>query len=229
MRPWTVLDRLQTPEGVLELRQRASDDFLITIDGRVLMNSRAHRSEVGLAELACRGLPGVSAPVVLIGGLGMAYTLRAALECLPADAHVIVAELNPRVLQWCEGPLAPLTSGAVRDPRVEVRIEDVARTIAAAGGGRYAAVVLDLYEGPGGGDLRDHPLYGSAVLRQVRGALAPGGRLAVWSEEPSLPFERNLRAAGFAVARRRLGRGGLRHAVYLATVAVAVPANGRPS
>ena len=219
MRAWTVLDRVQTPTGLLELRQRAADDFLIMIDGRVLMNSRASRSEVGLARLGCRGLT-ASAPVVLIGGLGMAYTLRAALDCLPDSARVIVAELNPCVRQWCEGPLAPLTADAVRDHRVEVRIEDVARTIAAADGD-YAAVLLDLYEGPGGGDLRDHPLYGRAILRQIRRALVPGGRLAVWSEEPSSPFERNLRHAGFQVMRRRLGRGGLRHAVYLATAASA--------
>ena len=131
MRSWTVLDRVQTPDGVLELRRRADDDFLITIDGRVLMNSRAHRSELGLARLGCKGLTEPS-PSVLIGGLGMGYTLRAALDCLPTHARIVVAELNRCVLQWCEGPLAALTIDAVRDPRVEVRIEDVAQSIAAA-------------------------------------------------------------------------------------------------
>jgi len=229
MRAWTVLDQVRTPDGLLELRQRAADDFLITVDGRVLMNSRAHRSEVGLARLGCRGLEG-PVPVVLIGGLGMGYTLRAALDCLPADARVVVAELNPCVRQWCEGPLAALTANAARDPRVEIRIEDVAQTIAAAGGeSRFAAILLDLYEGPGTGDLRDHPLYGRTILRAIRRAIAPGGRLAVWSEEPSAAYERNLRATGFEVMRRRLGRGGLRHAVYLATAMAAVPTSGRPT
>ncbi len=217
MRSWIVLDRVQTPDGVLELRRRADDDFLITIDGRVLMNSRAHRSELGLARLGCKGLTEPS-PSVLIGGLGMGYTLRAALDCLPAHARIVVAELNRCVLQWCEGPLAELTSGAARDPRVEFRIEDVAQSIAAAkGSAPYAAILLDLYEGPGGGDLRNHPLYGRSFLQKIRRALLPGGRLAVWSEEPSPPFERNLRATGFTATRHRLGRGGLRHAVYLAT------------
>jgi spermidine synthase len=217
MLPWTVVDRLQTPDGLLELRRRAADDFLITLDGRVLMNSRAHRSEVELAQLGCRGLSGRTSPRVMIGGLGMAYTLRAALDCLPADARVVVAEINARVVEWCEGPLAPLTAAAVRDRRVEVRAEDVARTIAAADrADPFAAILIDLYEGPGGGALRDHPLYGEAILRRIRGALAPGGTLAVWSEAPSAPFERNLRATGFRFSRKRPGRGGLRHAVYLA-------------
>ena len=203
MQKWIVVDHEQTPAGRLELRRRAGDDFLLTIDGRVLMNSRAHRSEVGLGQLACRGLPG-PAPAVLIGGLGMAFTLRAALDSLPDDARVVVAELNACVRRWCEGPLAPLTADAVRDRRVQIRIEDVTRTIAAADGAtRYAAVLLDLYEGPGGGDLRAHPLYGVAILRQIRRVLVPGGRLAVWAEEPSPPFERNLRRVGFAVTRGR--------------------------
>lgn len=217
MRAWVILDRVQTPDGVLELRQRAKDDFLIAVDGRILMNSRAHRSEVELARLGCRDLPSPS-PVVLIGGLGMGYTLRAALDRLPGDARVVVSEINPRVREWCEGPLAALTANAVGDRRVEVRIEDVARSIATAGRAAYAAILLDLYEGPGAGDLRGHPLYGFAILRRMRDALIPDGRLAVWGEQPSPGFERNLRSAGFEFKLHRPGRGGLRHAVYTATV-----------
>lgn len=214
---------MQTADGLLELRQRAGDDFLIAIDGRILMSSRAHRSEVELARLACRDLPG-AAPAVLIGGLGMGYTLRAALDCLPGEARVVVAELNARVLEWCRGPLAALTDAAVADRRVQVCIEDVAVAIEAADRAAYAAVLLDLYEGPGSGDLGEHPLYGRAVLRDIRRALVRGGRLAVWAEQPSAAFERNLRQAGFRTAMRRPGRGGLRHAVYLAEPA----AEGRP-
>src|SRR5687768_5544526 len=135
-RPWRVIDRVATPEGSLELRQRGDDDFLITVDGRVLMASAAHRSEDALARQGCARAATRPAPRVLLGGLGMAYTLRAALDVLPATARVTVAELTPTVVEWCHGPLAPLTGGAVEDPRVTVEIADVADRIAAAAAGR---------------------------------------------------------------------------------------------
>jgi spermidine synthase len=219
---WITLDRIDSDAGPIELRRRDADDFLITIGGRVLMNSRLHRSEVALAELACRHLAGLRRPVVLIGGLGMGYTLRAALDQLPADARVVVAEINPVVVDWCRSHLAELTDNAVGDRRVGVKIENVTATIARAARGENAAkldaILLDLYEGPGPSTSpRDDPLYGEHALRQIRTALRPGGVLAVWSEEPSAGYERRLRAAGYRVERSRPGRGGLRHAVYVAT------------
>jgi hypothetical protein len=123
--PWNTLDTVPTADGPLVLRQRGERDFLITIAGRVLMTSTARRSEEALATLALGALPAAATPRVLIGGLGMGYTLRAALEVLPAGAKVDVAELTPAVVRWCRGPLAPLTDAAVADRRVRVHVGDV--------------------------------------------------------------------------------------------------------
>jgi len=220
-RPWETLDRFDSDEGELELRRRGAREFLITARGRVLMNSAASRSETALAESACAELRGRPAPRVLIGGLGMGCTLRAALDALPAGATVIVAELHEAMVRWCRGPLAELTERAVDDPRVELRIGDVAREIGAAAAPsatRYDAVLLDLYEGPHpASQPRSHPHYGAAALARAHAALRPGGILAIWSEDPDPRFERALRRARFAVRLERPGRGGRRHAVYLAT------------
>ena len=220
-RPWETLDRLETDEGTLALRRRGESEFLITVAGRVLMSSAAHRSEMALAESACAHLAGRSGPRVLIGGLGMGFTLRAALDHLPSDARVIVAELNPTVVEWCRGPLAELTGRAVEDRRVEIVVGDAADLIvrAAEGGAdaRYDAILLDLYEGPresGGG--ADAPFYGRRALKTTRSALAPGGVFAVWSEDPDPAFERRLRGDAFRVERLRPRSGGPRHVVYLA-------------
>jgi spermidine synthase len=184
------------------------------------MNSAASRSETALARIACAELGARPAPRVLIGGLGMGCTLRAALDALPASASVVVAELNETVLRWCRGPLAGLTAHAVDDPRVTVRIEDVAAAIRAAAAHaaeRYDAVLLDLYEGPHpASQPRGHPHYGAAALARAHAALRPGGILAVWSEDPDALFERALGRARFAVRLERPGRGGRRHAVYVA-------------
>ena len=106
--PWETIDRVDTADGVLELRRRGERDFLIVINGRVLMNSSANRSEIALGESACRAVVARERPSVLIGGLGMGLTLRAALGSLPSTAEVVVAELNPVVVQWCRGPLRGL-------------------------------------------------------------------------------------------------------------------------
>jgi spermidine synthase len=225
MRPFHTLERVATPEGPLELRQRGDGDFLITISGRPLMTSRAHRSEDELARLACAALAGQGGPYkglparprVLVGGLGMGYTLRAALDRLPPAAQVEVAELNPQVVAWCRGPLSALTAGAVADPRVKVEIADVARVIAAAPEGRYDAIVLDLYEGPHHAVNPVHdPLYGKQACDHYRAALRPSGVLCVWSEEADPPFEARLSAAGFHVERHK-SKGGRVHVVYVAT------------
>ncbi len=215
-RPWRTIDRVATSEGALELRQRGDADFLITIAGRVLMTSSARRSEQALATLGLAHLVRRPAPRVLIGGLGMGYTVRAALGALPPAARVTVAELTPEVAAWCRGPLAPLTGGAVLDPRVEVVIGDVADVIARAAPAAYDAILLDLYEGPRAAtQRRDDPFYGPAALARSRAALAPGGVLAVWSEDPDAPFERRFGAAGFTVTTHKVRGDGRVHIVYL--------------
>ncbi|HEY0476556.1 MAG TPA: hypothetical protein VGD37_03480 [Kofleriaceae bacterium] len=214
MVPWKTLATVATADGPLELRQRGEREFLMVIAGRVLMTSSDRRSEEALASLACRGIA-APRPRVLIGGLGMAYTVRAALDVLPAAAELVVAELTPVVEDWCRGPLAPLTGNALADPRVRVVIDDVARVIATARAGQLHAILLDLYEGPHAATQHaGDPFYGRAALARSHAALAAGGVLAVWSEEPDEAFARRLAAAGFEVATHRLGVRR-RHAVYL--------------
>ena len=220
MLPWKTLDSRETPEGRLELRQRGASSFLITIGGRVLMTSEATRSEHALAELAVAALGARPRPRVLLGGLGMGFTLRAALDQLPPGAPVTVVDLNPVVLEWCRGPLAELTGRALDDRRVKARVDDVARVISRSAEGTWDAIVLDLYEGPHEATNRPgDPLYGLAALERTRRALRPDGVLAVWSEERDQPFEARLVRAGFAMQAHRKGAGGRKHIVYLASPA----------
>jgi len=177
------------------------------------MTSAAHRSEAALGELACARLARCRAPRVLIGGLGMGFTLRAALDALPPRARVLVVELHRVVIDWCCGPLGALTAGAARDPRVSFEVADVARVIAHAAV-PFDAIALDLFEGPRG-RRRNDPHFGEGALAGAHAALVPGGVFAAWSERPEPAFEKRLEAAGFAVERRRPGQGGLRHVVYL--------------
>lgn len=221
-RPWETLETVSTADGPFELRRRGEDDFLICLRGRVLMTSVAHRSEDALARLACEGLATHRHACVLVGGLGMGFTLRAALDALGRDAVVTVAELNDVVVRWCHGSLAKLTARAVDDPRATVVVANVADVIAraAAPGAlhRYDAVALDLYEGPPARIAADDPLYGPVATARVLAALHPGGRYAAWAEKASPAFERSLRSAGFRYELHRGGRGGSVHLVYLATV-----------
>ena len=212
-----TLDQRETPDGVLELRRRDADDFLILVAGRVLMNSRASRSEEQLGIKTCAGLSG--AAKVLVGGLGMGLTLRAVLETVSAESSVTVAELHPLIVEWCRGPLAELTGGAVDDPRVKTKIGDVADAIRLAASNRveYDAIVLDLFEGPHAKtDATSDPLYGKKAIARTWDALAPGGVLGVWAEAAEQKFEHRLRTQGFEVETLRPGRGGLRHWIVLA-------------
>ena len=217
--PWKILDTVDTEAGSLELRRRGDRGFLITVNGRILMNSLAQRSEQELGRLACRPLKHHPHPRVLVGGLGMGYTLRAVLDQLGPNARVVAAELNPAVVEWCRGPLSVLTGSAVADPRVRVDITDVANPIRIAAGKkgkRYDAVILDLYTGPyAHTHTPQDPLYGRKAVETARAALNPGGIFAVWGENHDPEFENRLGAAGFTVTVHRPGRGGFRHVVYL--------------
>lgn len=228
--PWKTLDRFDTEdEGILELRQRGKGDYLITVGPQVLMNSKAQRSEIALGELGCRHLKSHPQPQVLVGGLGMGITLQAVLDSLPAGAQIVVAELNAKIVEWCHGPLADLTDNAVGDARVTVELADVAELIRQAPQEAFDAIILDLYRGPHPKtDKRNDPIYGSRAIERTRAALKPGGVFAVWGENPDAGFEGRLAAAGFTVRCERPGRGGYRHAVWIAEKGPAKKSAKRP-
>lgn len=224
MIPWKVLASVVTSEGELQLRQRGPGEFLITIANRVLMTSTNRISEEAVATLACKEIAARNGPRVLIGGLGMAYTLRAALDALSASAAVTVVELTREVETWCRGPLASLTRGAVLDPRVRVVIGDVSRVIRDASPGSYDAIVLDLYEGPSAEDERHNdPFYARDALLRSHAALSPGGTLAVWSEDLNDSFTRRMTNAGFTTSVHHPG-GSRSFVVYLGRRAASLEA-----
>ena len=179
------------------------------------MSSAAHRSETELAKRGCAGLRAVKRARVLVSGLGMGFTLRATLDELADDAEVVVAELNPVVVEWCKGPLSALIANAAGDRRVTMEIVDVSKHIAASSRS-YNAILLDMYEGPQIIVRPNEPFYGPPATRATIQALLPGGVFAVWTEAASPGFERALSHAGFRYELHRAGRGNLRHHVYVA-------------
>ena len=224
MVPWELIDTAAVPGGGEMRLMRRGHEFIIWLGPIALMGSRAGQSEEVLARLGCAGLEGAPAPHVLIGGLGMGFTLRETLRILGPGAAVTVAELVPAVVAWGRGPLAGVHAGSLDDPRVAIREGDVGALIrgAAAGGAaaRYDAILLDVDNGPDGltRDGND-ALYGPAGLGTAFKALRPGGRLAVWASEPDERFTARLRRAGFAVevaTPRAHGKRGIRHVVWVA-------------
>ena len=221
MMPWKLLDRAQMPESGEELRlYQRGGEFSIRVDGRELMNSRAHGSEDALAELACVRIAHRSCPRVLIGGLGMGYTTAAALHQLRADGQVVVAELVPAVVAWNRGPLADLAGRPLEDARVTVREADVARILHAERR-TYDAILLDVDNGPAGLTRKGNDwLYARAGLDAAYAALKAASVLAVWSASPDRAFAKRLRRAGLEVTevsvRARGPRGGGRHIIWLA-------------
>ena len=182
------------PDGAELVLSRRGEDYEIRCNGWELMSSRAHRSEEALARLGCADLP--PAPRVLIGGLGMGFSLRAALDSLPGSARVIVAELVAEIIAWNRGPLAALAGRPLDDPRVAVHCGDVSELLS---GNKFDAILLDIDNGPATPIYSDAPpLYTADGLRCVRSALTPDGVLAVWSADRSPTFEEVLSAAGFA-------------------------------
>jgi len=220
MKPWTQLDAAPIPGGgTLKLMRRGEDEFSITLGHNELMNSRLKGSEEALATLAIERIgqrPGLR---LLIGGLGMGFTLRAALAALPKDAEVVVTELIPAVIAWARGPLSPIFAGCLDDHRVSVQEADVVAAI--RGPSRYDAILLDVDNGPDGLMVEANDrLYDHAGLSHAKAALRPGGVLAVWSAGPDRNFTQRLRQAGFAVeektVRARAGAGGAKHMIWLA-------------
>ncbi len=217
--------RALTPdEGEMELI-RDGTGYSITTDGQVLMPSRTHGSEEAMAKLACKHIGRVARPRVLVGGLGMGFTLRAALDHLPAEAEVICAELMQAIVDWHGGPLGPLADHPVADPRVRVRVGDVADLVRAPEGG-YDAILLDVDNGPIPLTVVGNWwLYAPDGLAGLRAAVRPGGILVVWSAGEDDEFLGRMKHAGFRsesvpVAartgrRKRRGRRGQRHVLFV--------------
>jgi spermidine synthase len=221
MIPWVELGRASVPGGGEMRLMRRDQEYSIRLGVKELMNSRLSGSEEALATLACARIAGVARPRVLIGGLGMGFTLRAALAALPQEAEIEVAEIVPAVAEWAKTEMAAIFAGSLGDPRVRVELKDVAQIIGAART-RYDAILLDVDNGPEGMTREANDgLYAARGLGAARAALRPGGILAVWSVAPDRRFTQRLRDAGFAteevVSRARGARGGARHIIWLAT------------
>ena len=221
MIPWVHLGTARVPggDGELRLMQRGAE-FAIFAGSIELMGSRRSGSEEALAALTCARLRGRARPQVLIGGLGMGFTLLAALADLGPDAAVTVAELVPEVVAWARDPLAALHGQSLSDPRVTVFEGDVGALIGAAKS-RYDAILLDVDNGPEGLMRKSNDdLYDAYGLREAYDALRPGGILAVWSSAPHPAFTQRLRASGYSVEDLRVWakgrRGGARHVIWLA-------------
>jgi spermidine synthase len=217
------LERTTAPDGTVLTLHRHDGQYLVCADGVELMSTRRHHSEERLAELACAPLRDAPGARVLVGGLGLGFTLRAALHVLAADASVVVAELVAAVIAWNANPDYALAGEALRDPRLTLRhadVVDVLREEAREGAGRFDAILLDVDNGAAplttAGNAR---LYDDAGIAAAVAALRPGGWLAYWAAEADREFERALRRAGLTVEVARVRAHvttGPWHTLYLA-------------
>ena len=221
MKPRELIASATVPNGLEELRLfRRGEDFMIVLDRNELMNSRMSGSEEALATLTCKGLKDRQDANVLIGGYGMGFTLRAALDLLPMSASVTVSEIVPEIVDWARGPMAHLTAGCLDDPRVQVALVDVAGLIRSRRGA-YDAILLDVDNGPDGlTRTANDQLYSKDGLAAALTALRPGGRLGIWSASPDAAFTRRLRQSDLVVeeiiVRARSTGKGPRHVIWLA-------------
>ena len=223
---WELLDTAKIPSGGGELRlKRRGAEFSIMLGANELMNSRLSGSEEALATLTCQKLASHKKPIlnphILIGGLGMGFTLRAALGVVGPKAAITVAELVPAVVAWARGPMQAVFGSCLMDSRVTVVEGDVG-ALMRSGSVRYDAILLDVDNGPEGLTHKSNDrLYDADGLNTAYAALNPGGVLAVWSSGPDPRFTLRLRKVGFIVddipVRANGKRGGARHTVWIAT------------
>jgi spermidine synthase len=221
MIPWQRLDSAHIPGGgELRLMRRGSE-FAIKLGSNELMNSRLTATEQALATLACDRIKTRTAPKILVGGLGMGFTLRAALIVLGRQAQIEVAELVPAVVAWARGPMAELFGDSLVDPRVTIRETDVVDLIRAPGAD-YDAILLDVDNGPNGIVRKANDrLYDVNGLAAAHKALKQGGVLAVWSSADDAKFTARLRKSGFDVTenavRAKGPQGRAQHFIWVAT------------
>jgi spermidine synthase len=221
VKPIERLGRAHTPDGTLLELLRHDGAYLIRADGVELMSTRRHLSEDQLADVACEGLRNKSGVRVLIGGLGLGFTLRAALKILPADAHVIVAELVQEVVDWNANEEYALSAEAMKDPRVRIIRDDVVNVIAQHPGS-FDAIMLDTDNGPGGQIMSENTrLYVERGIRLTMAAMRPGANVTYWSVDDDKPFVGALQRAGLRVRTlhvRAHTTAGPMHVLYHATV-----------
>jgi spermidine synthase len=222
MIPWLQIDTARVPGADVELRlMRRGAEFSMMLGPNELMNSRLSGSEEALATLACRRIEAVKRPHLLIGGLGMGFTLRAALAVLGTEARIMVAELVPAVIAWARGPMADVFGASLDDPRASIRQADVVDVIRSHPSA-FDAILLDVDNGPEGLIRKaNDALYNLRGLKVILRALRPGGVLAVWSSGPNPSFTKRLDAAGFNVnevgVRATTKRSGAHHVIWFAT------------
>lgn len=221
MIPRILIDTARVPDSDEDIRlfQRGSE-FSIMLGQNELMNSRLAGSEEALARLTCERLQAVAAPRLLIGGLGMGFTLRAALAALGPRAEVVVAELIASVVAWAQGPMATVFGDCLSDPRVDLRVADV-RDVIGARPKAFDAILLDVDNGPEAlAREANETLYSAKGLKAARAALRPQGVLSVWSSGENPSFEQRLAQGGFRVekikTRANGAKGGARHVIWLA-------------
>lgn len=219
MKPFELLGQALSPDNTAIKLMRRGDEYILLADGAILMSSRMHGSEEALATFGCQRVRTLEQPNVLIGGLGMGFTLRATLDLLPADASVVVAELLPAVVEWNRGPLGPLARRPLNDKRVEVVTGDVF-AILSSRLGQFDAVLLDVDNGPAAFTAsKNAGLYDNRGIAAAHAALKTEAVLAVWAAQDDRKFEQRLRDGGFEVQvqrlRGRLKKGGPRHTIFL--------------
>jgi len=203
MKPRVRIATARTPDGSEMVIYQHGRDFSIMINGQDLMNSRQHESELELARLGCAHLVGRKAPRILVGGLGMGYTLRQALDMLSPHAQVVVGELLGAVVEWNREFFGELNGRPLGDERVDVKTGDIVNLISRSKG-RFDAILLDVDNGPSAmTDSGNRRLYGRKGIQACRRALRKQGCLAVWSAEPSKKFEQLLMRCSFHVRRFR--------------------------
>lgn len=222
MIPWLQIDTTRVPGADIELRlMRRGEEFSMMLGQNELMNSRLSGSEEALATLTCKKIEAVKRPHLLVGGLGMGFTLRAALAVLGREARITVAELVPAVIAWARGPMAELFGDSLTDPRASIREADVVDVIKSSPAA-FDAILLDVDNGPEALIRKaNDALYDRNGLQAIRRALRPGGILAVWSSGPNIAFTKRLRAADFEVnevgVRATTKRSGAHHVIWFAT------------
>jgi spermidine synthase len=219
VKPFELLAETLLPDGTLMKLTRRGDEYFILADGLTLMSSRAHNSEEALARLSCQRARALKKPSVLIGGLGMGFTLRATLDLLPPAAKVVVAELVPQVVEWNRGPLGPLAGNPLNDQRVRVDVANVADSLSSAPA-QFDVVILDVDNGPAAFTAeKNAALYDHDGIADTRRALNPGGVLAVWAARQDPTFVQRLRNARFTAevhhVRGHTNNRGPRHTIYI--------------